>query len=96
MPEQAAALVENQGSIDALRDQIQAARDAGASRDDVSDQVAELRVLMEEQRTLIGEVLEANEDLLSGVLEDARDARAELRETGRDRGLRGLRRGPGG
>ena len=94
--DQAAALIENQGLLDALHDQIQVARDAGATREEVADLVAEARALREEQRDLIGDVLDENADLLAGVVEDARSARENLREQVRDRGGREHRRRPGG
>lgn len=94
--DQAAALVENQGLLGALRDQIQVARDAGATREEMADLMAEARALRDEQRDLIGDVLDANGDLLAGVHEDARNARETLREQTRERGGREHRRGTGG
>lgn len=94
--DQAAALVENQGLLDALRDELQVARDAGATREEMADLMVEARALRDEQRDLVSDVLDANDDLLAGVLEDARTAREATREQARERGFPGRRRGPGG
>ena len=86
--EQAEALTANQTALEALKDELQAAKDAGATRDDVSELIAEIRVLRDAQRDLVNDVLDANDELLSGIIEDASAARDEAREGFRDRRFR--------
>ena len=83
--EQAAALTDNQGQIDALRAELRAARDAGASREEMKDVAMQLRTLREEQRDLVASVLDANAELRDSLLDQARDARREMRDEMRDK-----------
>ncbi len=83
--DQASVLLSNQSSIDTLRADLKAQREAGASREDLAPQAQELRVLVREQRDLINGVLEANDELMDSVLADARLARQQIRERIRER-----------
>ena len=83
--EQAAALTDSQGQIDAIRTEIQAAREAGATREDLKDLTAQLRALREEQRDIVAAVLEENAELRASLLEQAREARKEMRGEMRDK-----------
>ncbi len=83
--DQASALLANQTSIDTLRADIRAQREAGASREDLAPLAQELRALVREQRDIINGVLEANDELMSSVLADARLARQQIRERVRER-----------
>jgi hypothetical protein len=83
--EQAAALTDSQGQIDAIKAEIKAARDAGATREDLKDLASQLRALREEQRDIVAAVLEANAELRASLLEQARAARQEMRDEMRDK-----------
>ena len=89
--EQAAALTDSQGQIDALHAEIRAARDAGATREELKDLTAQLRSLREEQRDIVAAVLEANEELRANLLEQARATRNEMREEMRNKRPRNRR-----
>jgi DNA repair exonuclease SbcCD ATPase subunit len=80
--EQAEALLANQDAMDALVANLQTAHEAGASFDEISDLVSEFRVLRDAQRDVVSEVIEANEDVLADVLDDANAARQAARENG--------------
>lgn len=83
--EQAAALTDSQGQIDAIHAEIRAAREAGATREELKDLAAQLRALREEQRDIVAAVLEANEELRANLLEQARATRNEMRDEMRNK-----------
>ncbi|MEM6513472.1 MAG: hypothetical protein AAF660_10705 [Pseudomonadota bacterium] len=83
--DQSSALLANQTSIDTLRADIKAQRDAGASREELAPLAQELRALVREQRDIIDSVLDGNDELMDTVLADARMARQQIRERVRER-----------
>ncbi|MEM1176394.1 MAG: hypothetical protein AAGA33_05055 [Pseudomonadota bacterium] len=91
--DQSSALLANQTSIDTLRADIKAQREAGASREDLAPLAQELRALVREQRDIINGVLETNDELMSSVLADARTARQQIRERVRERRFNRRNRG---
>ena len=74
-PEQADTLESNRAALEGLHDELRAARDAGATRDELSDLRASFRDLMMEQRELVEQIVDENQDTLGDVFDQARDAR---------------------
>ncbi len=74
-PDQANSLEANRAEIEALRDELQAARSAGATREDVGDLLASMRELIDAQRDIVADIVEANQDALAEVIDQARGAR---------------------
>ena len=90
--DQASVLLSNQSSIDAIRAEMKAQKEAGATREDLAGLASELRALVREQRDIVQDVLDANSDLMATVIADARAARKEIRDRVRER-RRDRRRG---
>lgn len=83
------ALLANQGVVDGLKSEIQTAKEAGATREELAPLLEELRVAMSAQRDLVKEILDGNEELRESLAEQAREARhsatEQMRERMRDR-----------
>lgn len=86
--EQATALQSNQDAIQTLRSEISDARAAGASREDVGELRDQIKTLAMEQKDIVGEVLEANDELKGEFLSEAKEIVRE-RRPGRNRPNRG-------
>jgi len=94
--DQVASLVENRDAIAGLTDELRSLREDGATRDDFTDQRDDLRALQMDQRDLVRDIIEANDDLRADLQRDGRETRRDARRgflDSNDRFLRDRRDG---
>lgn len=77
--EQALALDDNRDAIDVLTEAISSLRDDGATRDDLAVQREELLTLRSDQRELVREIVDANDDLRADLMADTREVGRDIR-----------------
>ncbi len=77
--DQASSLIEHRDAIAGLTDELRSLRGDGATRDDVADQRDELRTLQREQREIVWDIVDANDDLRAALQRDGRETRRDAR-----------------
>ncbi len=77
--EQRPILVDNRDAIAGLTDELRSLRNDDVTRDDFADQRDELRTLQREQRELVRDVVEANDELRADLQRDGRETRRDTR-----------------
>lgn len=77
--DQASSLIEHRDAIAGLTDELRSLRGDGATRDDVADQRDELRRLQREQREIVWDIVDANDDLRAALQRDGRETRRDTR-----------------
>lgn len=77
--DQASSLIEHRDAIAGLTDELRSLREDGVTRDDFTDQRDELRRLQREQREIVWDIVDANDDLRAALQREGRETRRDTR-----------------